>query len=96
MQWLQDPNHSNLDNLNNARGEASRHFRNNKRKYLKAKINEIETNSKNKNISALYRGINDYKNGYQPRTNIVRMKRVIWLQTATVYWLGEEIISRSY
>jgi hypothetical protein len=27
MQWLQDQNHSNLDNLNNARYEASRHFR---------------------------------------------------------------------
>jgi hypothetical protein len=27
MQWLQDPNKSSLDNLNNARHEASRHFR---------------------------------------------------------------------
>jgi hypothetical protein len=58
---------SNLDNLNNARREASRHFRNKKTEYLKAKINELETNSKN--IRELYRGINDFKNGYQPRTN---------------------------
>jgi hypothetical protein len=28
MQWLQNPNQSKLDNLNNARQEASRHFRN--------------------------------------------------------------------
>jgi hypothetical protein len=28
MQWLQDPNHSNVDNLNNISCEASRHFRN--------------------------------------------------------------------
>jgi hypothetical protein len=30
----------------------------------------LETNSKNKNIRELYRGISDFKNGYQPRNNI--------------------------
>ena len=30
MQWLQDLNHSNVDNLNNVRCEISRHFRNKK------------------------------------------------------------------
>jgi hypothetical protein len=49
MKWLQDPNQSNLHNLNNARHEASRHYRKKKREYLKAKINELETNNKNKN-----------------------------------------------
>jgi len=45
----------------------------NKRKaYLRAKIEELETNSKNKNIRDLYRGINDSKKGYQPRCNIVK------------------------
>jgi hypothetical protein len=48
MQWLQNPNQSNVDNLNNARSEASRHFRNKKKEYLKSKINELETKSKNK------------------------------------------------
>jgi hypothetical protein len=72
MQRLQNPNQSNLDNLNNARQEASRHFRNKKREYLKAKIIELEINSKNKNIRELCRGINDFKKGYQPRTNIVK------------------------
>jgi hypothetical protein len=72
MQWLQNPNQSNLDNLNNARQEASRHFRNKKREYLKAKINELEINSKNKNIRELYRVINYYKKGCQPRTNTVK------------------------
>jgi len=51
MQWLQDPNQSNVDNLNNARCEASRHFRNKKKEYLKTKIDEVETNSK---IKLLY------------------------------------------
>ena len=39
---------------------------------MKAKIEELETNSKIKNIWDLYRGINDFKKGYQPRTNIVK------------------------
>jgi hypothetical protein len=41
LQWLQDPSEVNGDNLNNVRREASRHFRNNKREYLKDKINEL-------------------------------------------------------
>jgi hypothetical protein len=57
MQWLQNPNQSNVDNLNNVRCETSGHFRNTKREYLKAKINELETKSKNANIRDLYRGI---------------------------------------
>jgi len=39
---------------------------------LKAKIEELETNSRTKNIRELYRGISDFKKGYQPRTNIVK------------------------
>ena len=72
MQWLQNPNQSNFDNLNNARRKASRHIRNKKREYLKAKVNELQTNSKNKNVRELYRGISDFKKGYWPRTNIVK------------------------
>jgi hypothetical protein len=47
LQWFQDPSEINGDNLNNVRREASRHFRNKKKEYLKDKINEITTNSKN-------------------------------------------------
>jgi hypothetical protein len=46
MQWLQDPSQNIVDNLNNVRRETSRHSRNKKKEYLKAKINEPETNSK--------------------------------------------------
>jgi hypothetical protein len=63
IQWLQNPNQNNGDNLHKVRREASRHFRDKKKEYLKAKINEIETNSKNKNIRDLYRGINELKRG---------------------------------
>jgi hypothetical protein len=72
MQWLQDPNQSTLNNLNNARCAASRHFKNKKREHLKAKINELGRNSKNINIREFYRGVSDSKKGYQPKTNIVK------------------------
>jgi hypothetical protein len=39
---------------------------------LKAKIEKPETNSKIKNIRDLYGDINDFKKGYQPKTNIVK------------------------
>jgi hypothetical protein len=62
-------------NLSDIRLEASGHFRNKKREYLKHKINEVESNSKNKNIRDLYRGLNEFKKGYQPRTNLVKDER---------------------
>ena len=31
MQWIHDPSQSNVDNLNNLRRDASKHFRNKKR-----------------------------------------------------------------
>jgi hypothetical protein len=55
----------NGDNLNNIRHETSRHFRN-KKLYLKDRINELATGSKNN------RGINYFKRGYQPRSNLVK------------------------
>ena len=39
--------------------------------YLRAKIEELETNSKIQNIRDFYRGISDFKKGYQPRCNIL-------------------------
>jgi hypothetical protein len=44
----------------NAKREAIRHFRNKTRKYLKEEINELGTNSKNKNIRDLYRRISEF------------------------------------
>jgi hypothetical protein len=40
-----------------------------KKAHIKAKIEELETNSKIKNVRDMYRGINDFKKGCQPRTN---------------------------
>jgi len=43
-----------------------------KKAYLRAKIEELETNSKIQNITDLYRDISDFNKGYQPRCNIVK------------------------
>jgi hypothetical protein len=61
LQWLQNPNQINGDNLKNLRRETSRIFRNKKREYVKGKINELEANNKNKKIRDLYRGINEFR-----------------------------------
>jgi len=50
MQSLQDPNQSNVDNLNTCKREASRHVRNKEKEYLKDKIEELETNCQVTNI----------------------------------------------
>jgi hypothetical protein len=64
----------NGDNLKNLRVENRRTFKNKKRKYLKGKINGLQTNNKNinKNIIDLYRVINRFKKGNQPRINIIK------------------------
>jgi uncharacterized protein YaaR (DUF327 family) len=65
LQWLQDSSEINGDNLKIVRCEASKYFRNKKREYLKDKINELATNSRN-------RAINEFKRGYRPRNNLVK------------------------
>jgi hypothetical protein len=65
---------------------------------LKAKIEKPETNSEIKNIRDLYGGINDFKKGYQPRTNIVEDENGgLFADTVPrVLWLGGGNISLSY
>jgi hypothetical protein len=50
LQRLQYPSEINWDDFNNVRCEASKHFRNKKKEYLNDKINDLETNSENKNM----------------------------------------------
>jgi hypothetical protein len=69
LQWLQDRSEINGDNLNNVKYEASRHFRNKKEGKSERQNNELATNSKNRD---LYRGINKFKMGYQPRSNLMK------------------------
>ena len=95
LQCVQDPSQRNVDNLNNVRREASRHFRN-KKAYLKVKIEDLETNSKIKNIRDLYRGISDFKKGYQPRTNTVKDETGDLVTGSYRIWLGGGTISPNY
>jgi hypothetical protein len=60
LQWLQDPSEASEGNLSDIRREGTRHFRKKKREYLKDKMNELESNSMNKNIRDLYTGINEF------------------------------------
>jgi len=95
MQWVQDPSQIIVDNLNNVRREASKHFRNTKKAYLKAKIEELENNSKIKNISDLYSDISDFNKDYQPRTNTVKDENGDMGTDPAVFWLGGGTISFS-
>jgi hypothetical protein len=56
MQWLQNPNQSNVDNLNNIRREDSKHCRRKKKEYLKSKIEEFENNTVKKKYQRLFCG----------------------------------------
>jgi hypothetical protein len=65
LQWLHNPSKINGDKLNNIKPEASKYFGNKKREYVKDKINELVTDSRNKKIMDLYREIYEFKKGYQ-------------------------------
>ena len=39
---------------------------------MKAKVNKLEEDSRNKNIREIYKGINEFKKGYQPRAYVIK------------------------
>jgi hypothetical protein len=55
MQCLPYLSQLNGDKLNNVRRESSKRFKTKKMEYLKYKINELKTNSKNMSITDLRR-----------------------------------------
>jgi len=70
-----------------------------KRKNIwKLQFMNLKVTVRSKILRDLYRGKKWLMKCYQPGTNIVQyvMRRVIWLQTATVFWLGGGHISFSY
>jgi hypothetical protein len=58
---------------------------------LRDKIGELAANSKNNNFRDLCRGINEFKKGYQLRSNLVKMRMEICLQIP-IFWIGEELL----
>ena len=67
-----------------SRHETNRHFRKNTRQYFSCKSNGLQTNSKNKNIRHLCKGINEFQTGYQPKTSLVK-NEMSSLYTPTVF-----------
>jgi hypothetical protein len=55
--------------LNNIKCQVSRHK---KQEYVRGKVNKLATNSRKKNIINMYRGINEFKKGYKPGSNLVK------------------------
>jgi hypothetical protein len=49
--------------------------KNKKEEYLKDEINELAIHRKDTNIRNLHRGINEFKKGYYPRTNLEKDMR---------------------
>jgi len=87
MQWLQDPNQGNEDNLNNVRREPSRYFRNKNKEYLKANIGELDIKDKLKNTETCTVGTKIVRRITSLELIQYGMRWLIWLQTATVFWL---------
>lgn len=71
--------------MNNVRCQTIRYFRNLRWECLKSKINDCETTSKNKCTRDLSRDINEFKNGYQPRTALVKDEKMVCFQIPTVF-----------
>jgi hypothetical protein len=69
LQWLQHLWPVNGDNTNVVRCEASRRFRSKKREYPKDNINNLATSRNTRN---LHRSINEFKNGYSHRRNLIK------------------------
>jgi hypothetical protein len=53
-------------------------------------------NSKNKNIRDLYRGINDFKRGHQPRSNLLKDENGDLLADSHNVLIGGRTTSFSY
>ena len=63
-----------------------------KKEYMRAKIDEIETNSKIKSIRYLNRGTGFFQKGYQPRNNIAKDKKgdlVVDSHSISVWWRND-------
>ncbi|KAJ4440865.1 hypothetical protein ANN_10712 [Periplaneta americana] len=88
LKFLQDPVEANRDNYFNERREASRTLRNKKGHYLKEKLDEVETNSMNKNIRDLYEGIKEFKNEYYTRYNSCWKRIEAWEWFIQSRWGG--------
>jgi len=96
IQWIQDPCQSNKDNLNDVRREASRHFRNKMRNIWKPQLKNLKLIVRSKILGTCIGASMTLRRVTSLELIQWRMRRVIWLQTPTVIWLGGGNISPSY
>ena len=75
-----------------------------KRDYMKTKVNKLEENSKNKNIREMYKGINEFKKGNQPRAYVIKKHDSTiaadttsilsrWEQFLLIYWMLIKVLA---
>jgi len=76
MQWLQDTNQSNVDNLKNVSLETRRYCMNKQGEIWKLNLMSLKQRVRTKNIRDSYMDINGFKNGYQRITDIVKNDKV--------------------
>jgi hypothetical protein len=69
---LQNPSQTNGHNLTNVRYEPAE--LSGTKRYSSETKEIMRMKKQNKNIRDLYRGISEFKKGYQPRTNLVKDK----------------------
>ena len=63
---------------------------------MKAKVNKLEENSKNKNIRVMYKGNNKFKKGYQLRTYVIKKHDgTIVVDTTCILSRWEQFFSNS-
>jgi hypothetical protein len=77
MQWLQDPNQSNIDNLNNIIREASRHVKKNRSNIGELKIDELEISKISEiriGLSMILRRVNIIKNKRLKMPNVSKLE----------------------
>jgi hypothetical protein len=87
LEWLQELGKINADNPKTVGRETrdSRNFWDKKMEHVKIKIKEFEAYIQNRNIIGSFRGINEFKKGYQPRTNLVKNENIAHLLIPTVF-----------
>ncbi|XP_018357099.1 PREDICTED: uncharacterized protein LOC108757184 [Trachymyrmex septentrionalis] len=70
--WLAQNTKETRDQFLKIRQEAHNMFKIKKRQYLKRKIEEIDENCKSSNVRGTYMGINNFRKGFQARTEMVK------------------------
>ena len=70
--WLTKNTDETRNQFINIRQAAHNMFKNKKRQYLKRKIEEINENCQNNNVRDMYKGINNFRKGFQATTEMVK------------------------